>query len=453
MTKSPPFVAFAGIAPTIGDTAIGQSILHGLKTNVGVPIHVHTNRPDVFGLLPQLGADDQLRPRVPALAPRPHAAHVLPFRLRTLLADLRRTGGRTALPPDRYAALRDVLEGCAALVFQGGPDWNDRMMDRRRVIERWLLLEAARYYGVRVYQVGVSCGPFGWRYPQRLWMAPLCRRALDRYDMLFVRDRFSRPALERLGVRARVVESTDAAVFLQAAADPRYAHVEARIRAADGRPRVVVSVRDYQPAYPDALKARDHALTALARALDRVQRDLANVFFLSTDHNPRPDKMTDLAVAARLQEMMTTPGSVVIDEDVANPAALKHIYGQFDAMISMRLHPTILALDLGVPALLLSYDAKCTDFFRSLALEEYVVPLEAFDPEAAVLHVATMLASPGLRDDIRQRVAALRRAHAADYEPMYAQIAARAQQLSESGRQPTAPAGGGPRVRQAVTHG
>ena len=441
-----PHLCFLGIAPTTGDTAIGQSILHGLKARTGLPIRVRTPRPDVFGALPELDDDDEVRPALPAIPAPALRTPALPFRLNRLLADLRRTGGARTLPPSVHAALRDALQGCAAVIFQGGPNWNDRMLDRRKAFERWLFLEAARGFGCRTYHVGVSCGPFAWRYPDRLWMAPLCRRALACYDILFVRDAFSRSALERLRVSTRVVESTDAAVFLAARPDPAYAHVEARIHARSGRPRVVVCARDYQPAYPDARRVRDDVFAALAHALDEVQRDLADVFFLSTDHNPQPHKRTDVEVARDLQSRMRTAGSVVIDVDVRNPSALKHIYGRFDAMISMRLHPTILALDRGVPCLLLSYDAKCDDFFSRLGLRDDAVPLRAFRADHAVERIGRMLRDAGLRRRIALRYAELKRAHASDWEPMYDQIAWRARQLitARGARHSGVPAGAQP---------
>ncbi|HXE79724.1 MAG TPA: polysaccharide pyruvyl transferase family protein [Vicinamibacterales bacterium] len=428
--KDAPHLCFPGIAPTIGDAAIGQSILQALKARTRLPIRVLTPRPDIFRALPELDDADIVRtplPPVPLPAVRTPA---LPFRLRRLLTDLRTTGGAHTLPHAVYAEMRDTLEGCAAVVIQGGPNWTDRMLNRRKVLERWLFLEAAHAYGCRIYHVGVSCGPFAWGWPDRLWMAPLTRRALDCHDILFVRDGFSRPALHRLGVSTRIVESTDAAVFLKSRPDPAYADIERRIQAHSSRPRVVVCTRDYQPAYPEALRVRHEVYAGLARVLDHVQRELADVFFLSTDHTPQPHKRTDVEVARTLRSLMRTPGSVLIDVEVRNPSALKHLYGRFDAMISMRLHPTVLALDHGVPCLLLSYDAKCDDFFTRLDLGEYVVPLAAFRPNEALDCINRMLCDEGLRHRITGRYAALRRAHASDWEPMYEQIAWRARQLA-----------------------
>jgi polysaccharide pyruvyl transferase WcaK-like protein len=255
------------------------------------------------------------------------------------------------------------------------------------------------------------------------------RNALNRHDILFVRDAFSHAALDRLGVTTRVVDSTDAAVFLQAAPDPAYAHVERRIDAARERQRLVVCVRDYQPRYAEALQARERVLTTLALVLDHVQQSLADVFFLGTDHQPQESKHTDLFIAEQVRSRMKVAGAVILDEDVANAAALKSQYGKFDAMISMRLHPTILALDGGVPCLILAYDDKCQDFFRSLELEDFVTPVTDFDAARGIRQVTDLLRTPGLGERIRARYARLRAAHASDWDPMFEQIAARVQVL------------------------
>lgn len=435
-----PFVCFSGIAPTIGDTAIGQSILQGLRVHTDLPVHVHTNRPDVFSALP--GVDD-VRWKLPVVPPPSLRSPTFALKLRAVLQDLRRTGGAHVLPPPAYTALREALHGCAAVVFQGGPSWNDRMMNARKALERWLFVEAAAHYGARVYHVGVSCGPFDWPYPRRLWMQWLCRNALDRHDLLLVRDAFSRPALQRIGVTTRVVESTDAAVFLRSCSDPEFAHVEERISVATGRQRLVVCVRDYQRSYPEAVRARHRVLPALAKVLDTVQAELADVFFLSTDHNPHDGKETDVAIAQAVQRMMTVPGTTLIDTDVRNPAALKHIYGRFDAMVSMRLHPTILALDHGVPCLLLSYDGKCQDFFSRLDLQEFAVPLEQFDVAPAIRQVRQMLRDATLRRRITSRYGQLKAAHANDYAAMYEEIKLRGESggWTQESQHPQPPAG------------
>ncbi len=448
-----PFICFSGVAPTIGDAAIGQGIIQRLKGRLDLPIHVRTANPSIFGALPEIGAGDRIAGRLPAI-PRPRfRSPGFPVRLWRLVRDLRRTGGARALPADVHAALRESLAGCAAVIFQGGPAWTDRMMDRSRALDRALFLEAARYYGARTYHVGVSCGPFGWSHPERLWMAPLCRSALSRYDMLVVRDLFSRPALESLGVTTRIVESTDAAVFLHSDRGEAAERVSRELAAASGsRPRLVVALRDYQAAaYPKAWNLKARTLASLATVLDRVQRDMAQVCFLSTDHKARQEKESDVAVARQVQSMMTVPGSLIVDEEIRNPAALARLYGQFTAMISMRLHPTVLALAHGVPCLLLSYDEKCRDFFASLGLQQDAVPLADFAPGPAIARVAAMLADEGLRRRISARYGALRRAHATDYEPMFREIDARAQALIALGavaRRAPAPTAAGAALRR-----
>jgi polysaccharide pyruvyl transferase WcaK-like protein len=251
-------------------------------------------------------------------------------------------------------------------------------------------------------------------------------------------------------VTTPAVESTDAAVFLHSRPDDAFADVERRILAQSGRPRVVVAVRDFQPAYGLSAELRSRVLGELARTLDHVQRELGDVFFLSTDHNPQSLKKTDVEIAHAVQGMMRTPGSTVIDVDIGVPSALKHIYGHFDAMVSMRLHPTILALGRGVPCLLLSYDSKCDDFFARLRLNDFMLPLATFNAPAAIERVSRMLRDRAIRDHITPQYDALRRAHADDWDPMFEQIAGRAREIAgRAGAGIVRRPGGYTRVRRA----
>lgn len=424
-----PHVAFVGLAPTVGDTAIGQSILQGLRHHVGLPIRVYTNRADIFSRLPEVGPGDEILSTLPPRIPIPSDTIAgYGVRHHRLLVDLRSTGGVNRLPPELSTALRSMFETCAGIVFQGGPHWN--WMTYERAMQRRYLLEAARFYNVAAYHVGVSCGPFDWNVPARLWMGPLFCNTLDLYNAIFVRDSFSKPSLHHIGVTTNVVDSTDAAVFLEPYADPEFHEVDDRIRRTTKRPRVAVCLRDFQPRYTAAVRHRDAALREMARLLDIVSERLADVYFLGTDHNYSKDKQTDSEIAAHVQESMGTSDSTLIDADVWNPSVLKHFYGQFDAIITMRLHPAILSLGSGVPTLVLSYDPKCSDFVERLGLGEYVIPIQKFSSQSALPMVEKMISDPHLEARIRHAYDQLKQVHAGGYEPMYRTIRERAAVLA-----------------------
>ena len=420
-----PFIIIYAIAPTVGDTGIGQSLLQLVKANTSVPVHIHTPAVDVFSALPELEPQDRVCGRFPRVQLRYLRSPLIPLRWKDYIYDLRHTGGLNVLPKANYEDLRTTLSGCVAVIMQGGPAWNDRFLAWRKVVERWLFMEVARHYGCSVYHVGVGAGPFSWGYPQRLWMKPLVRSALNQYTSLLVRDRASKPAIGRMGASPTVVSSTDTAVYLKAAADDRYADVEKLATQNKSRPRLAVCVRDYQSNYPQARQCRSEAMIRLAGVLDRIQRETADVYFLSTDHHTRPAKQSDVEVARHIQTLMEVEGSTVVDRDVANAAALKHIYGQFDGLLSMRLHPCIFALELGVPCLVISYDQKCDDFFSRLGLSDYVFPLYAVDVEEVARKAQGMFADASLSETIRTAYTALQEQHRHDYDSMFEDIRAR----------------------------
>ncbi|BAM03526.1 polysaccharide pyruvyl transferase family protein [Phycisphaera mikurensis] len=431
--KTPtPRILFSGISPTVGDTGIGLAILQGLRRRSDLPVHAYVDRPGVFRALPELaGPGDAVHERLVWAVPAVGGRKTYPRTLRLARA-LARDGGRAVLDAEAFARVRGVFEGAAGLVFQGGPTWNDRWLKPRMVLQNRLLLSAARFYRVPAFQLGVGCGPFDLAGPRGVLLRPLLRSTLDLHTGILVRDDASGPALRRLGVRAQVVESTDAAVFLRPREDPAAAPLAARI-AAGQRPRVGVCVRDYQANYPDALARREKVFAELAATLDRVQRDHADVFFLGTDRQREASagKPDDVATARGVRARMAVPGSVVLDEPVEDPAALKHLYGLFDAVVSLRLHPVIFALAQGVPCHLVSYDPKCDAFLASLGpgFGERILRPDAFAAAEAADRVAADLADAAVRGRIRAAFDGLRARHAGDWEPVHAAIAQRTDEL------------------------
>lgn len=419
-------ILFYGIAPTVGDTAIGQSILARLNAKCQLPLQIFTTHPETFSKLPE-AAGATVHGLLPAVPVPSLRSPLFPLRLTRLIADLRATGGLRTLSPESHATLRDALEGCAAVVFQGGPNWNDRWMGTAKALERWLFVEAAHHYGAKVFHVGVSCGPFDWSWPRGVWLRPIARAALSRHDLLIVRDSYSTGALERLGVRTNVVSSTDAAVFLEPRAnDKEFRDVESLIKSESERPRVAVCVRDLQPRYGYDEQSKSRLWSDIARVLDQIQRDHATVFFLGTDYAEQESKLSDLTVAKRVKSMMKTSGAVVIETEVWDASALKQFYGLFDVMLSMRLHPSILALGQGTPSLVVSYDRKCEDFLAQIGKPEWALPFTGFDPEATISKVAEILRTPDSRQTTQSAMATLAARHADDWDAMFTAINDRA---------------------------
>lgn len=412
-------ITFVGAAPTIGDTGIGQGILQGLRARCPHRWRVYSDNAEVFAALPEIRGDDEVLGRLPYVAvPRPTDRSFL-WRYPRLLNACRRSGGRGVLDESTLAAWRGAFEGSAALVLQGGPSLTDPWFDTEDMLRQRVVLALARYYGVPVFALGVGCGPFTWGWPRRAWNRPIARRVLRGFESIVARDAASASALRAMGLPpSKAVASTDAAVFLEPRHDERFASVARRIDAAR-RPRIAVCTRDYQSRYGIPPTERAGILGRLARLLDSVQERVGDVFFLCTDHLVREDKETDNDVAAEVLAQMTRPGAQIIADDVANPAMLKALYGLFDAMFTMRLHPAIFAMGMGVPCQVLSYDRKCDEFFKQVGCAEDSIGIDRFDPAASFRRVASFVADPGHRERVLAGFDSLRRRHAGDWDAVY----------------------------------
>jgi polysaccharide pyruvyl transferase WcaK-like protein len=86
-----------------------------------------------------------------------------------------------------------------------------------------------------------------------------------------------------------------------------------------------------------------------------------------------------------------------------------NLVSRLDLMIGMRLHSTLTALRVGVPAINLSYTLKGGDIFRQLGFGDRVVDLDLFmaNPDAVYDRAAALLGHPAARDEVSQRVRAI----------------------------------------------
>ena len=420
-----PRILYTGISPTVGDTAIGQATLSMLKARLGLPIHAYVDRPEVFALMPELQGDaDQIDSSLTWKLPRLGDGWRRRLGYLRICRKLERGSRGEGLPDglrDRFAT---HFDGAAALVLQGGPNWADRWTDLRSVMERRLMLAAARSFGVPAYHLGVGCGPFAWSGSKSWSLTKLARHTLNLYDTIVVRDQASGPALKRLGVQTHVIESTDMAVGLTPQSDPRYTELAQQIDQSPS-PKLVVCVRDFQHNYPQMKQKRADIIDAFAQALDQVTPRLGSIWFLSTDQQAYSGKATDADFAREIQAKRRGGGAVIVDQEVALPSALKDLYGRFDAMLSLRLHPTILALGQGVPSAVISYDRKCEEFFQQVGRPHAMLRPEEISVQRLVEAIDALLAEND-RSAIRSAMTTLVEAQRGALAPVFEAIGSRA---------------------------
>ena len=227
-----------------------------------------------------------------------------------------------------HAAIAD----CDAVLLGGGGLFQD-ITSWRSPLYYLALLDAAQRAHKRTILFAQGVGPL-----QRRWIRRLCRRVLNRVDLITVRDAASAEVLREMGVTEPPVHRTaDLALLLDPApADPVTGGA------------LVVCPRPW--AGDDWVRPLARALRGVALALNRLV--LAIPFDTKRDHNIAG------AVAAAAGGRVAAPP--------AQPAELLGALQSAELVVGVRLHALMLGALAGVPVIGLSYDPKVSAFLEAL---------------------------------------------------------------------------------------
>ena len=281
-----------------------------------------------------------------------------------------------------WRAVRD----CDLLLSGGGSLLQDRT-STRSLLYYLFLMSLARRMGKRVMLYANGIGPVLRPANRRR-----VRRAVERADLVTLRDHSSKQELLDMGVQRADLHVTADPVFTMEWTGGQVERLLAAAGLEEERPFVAVSVRDWQGMGDFPKK--------LAAVCDHLQRrhGLTAVFLLM-----QPER--DRAVSALTREAMETD-SVLLD-GALTPEQLMAVVAKSRLCLSMRLHTLIFAARVSVPMAGLVYDPKVSSY-----LEELDMPAAGdvtdFDPDAACRVLDDLLADyDARRADLAERSAAL----------------------------------------------
>lgn len=303
----------------LGDEAILQSIVTGLRAERPVEITVFSRNPD----------DTRARHNV---------EHVLPVR------DLSR---QEVLPAVQRLDL--LIVGGGGILFDA---------------EAQLYLREAKLaqeVGVPVALYAVSAGPLQERQAQTL-----VRDVLNHAALVTVRERRARQVLENVGVTRDILVTADPALLLEP--EPLPADTLKREGIDERHLLVGLSVREPGVAAPDIDVDHYHALLANAAdfMIDRYDADLVFVPMEPTRLDPQHSH-------AVISKMSCAKRATVLKGDYT-PGQVLELIGHFHFALGMRLHFLIFAALQGVPFVALPYAGKVAGFLDDLGLGQ--PPLE-----------------------------------------------------------------------------
>lgn len=258
---------------------------------------------------------------------------------------LMRNLGIQSVPKMDFAAVKQAISECDALVFPGGSIFQD-VTSTRSVIYYSNLVKVAKKHNKKVIMLGQGIGPLTSWTGKRLATA-----AFNAADMLAVRDPMSISALKSLGVKTNPRSTADCAFLLP---PPPEKSEDSTSYGVAGMKTVGVSVR---PWGKDKSKAVITAFADLVKLLS------------SNGYVPVMMALDDTEDRKIIEAIAKKHGGKVPDlKGLTTPTQLQQRVARMEAVIAMRLHAGILASTVGIPSLMVSYDPKVTAFANLMGL-------------------------------------------------------------------------------------
>ena len=241
-----------------------------------------------------------------------------------------------------------AVKDCDALLLGGGSLLQDRT-STRSILYYLSMIHCAKRMGKRVVLYANGIGPVEKRRNRKR-----VKRAIDRVDLVTLRDRASAEELREMGVTNPNIHVTADPVFcLDPASDEAsISLLEQAGLEADSR-FVAVSVRKW----PGSANFSEE----MAAFCDDLRRTYnMEVLFLLM----QPEK--DREAAQQVRDAMEEP-SYILDVP-CSALELMGVLGKAKLCLAMRLHALIFAARMAVPALGLVYDPKVEHYLRELEM-------------------------------------------------------------------------------------
>lgn len=281
-----------------------------------------------------------------------------------------RNYGLKAVPRFSLGQVWQAVKECDLLLSGGGSLLQDRT-STRSLMYYLSLIHLAKAMGKKVALYANGIGPVLRTGNRR----QVCR-AVERADLVTLRDHSSLQELRDMGVQRQDLHVTADPVFtMQWAEDERVDEILSATKLPVGQPFAVLSVRSW----PDM---KDFA-RELAAVCDHLynQHGLMSLFVLM-----QPE--SDRALSAQVMAQMTTP-AVLLDQPLT-PEELMGVVARGKLCLAMRLHTLIFAARTAVPLVGLVYDPKVKSYLQELGMPS-AGDVSRLDRRQAILHLDELL--------------------------------------------------------------
>ncbi len=254
---------------------------------------------------------------------------------------------------DRFSPVKvfKALKRCDVLVSGGGSILQDRT-SAKSIWYYLLIIRAAEIMKRRVVIYANGIGPV-----RRRLNRVFVRRAVERADLVTLRDRNSETELKRMGVRRPELHVTADTVFSTENTSPDRALFRSsaeKYGIPSDRPFAAVSLRKWKYLSEDFSRS-------MAEICDHIySRYGYNIVFVVMQ---TPE---DADISRETAALMSSPSYVV--DGSPGMEELMSVVGSAEFIMCMRLHTLIFAANMGVPSLGIIYDPKVKGYLDMLGM-------------------------------------------------------------------------------------
>lgn len=253
----------------------------------------------------------------------------------------------------RFRDMRKAVRSCDVLISGGGSLLQDST-STKSLLYYTMVMNLAKHYGKKLVVYANGIGPVAKEGNRKR-----VRKAVEKADLITLRDERSRDELLQMGVQDREMHITADPVFAYKGAEKYREQEKAeqllkRLGLPGYKKFVGVSVRAWQALDPGFENK-------IASLCDWIHREygLKTVFILMQDS-------LDREISERIRSLMESDSYVIEYGNRENQ--LMGVTGSARFMISMRLHTLIFAANMGVPTLGLVYDHKVSEYLSILGM-------------------------------------------------------------------------------------
>ena len=279
--------------------------------------------------------------------------------------------GLNAVPRFNLLQVWRAVSQCDMLLSGGGSLLQDRT-STRSLLYYLFVMHLARRKGKKVMLYANGIGPVSRPSNRRR-----VKRAVDRADLVTLRDHSSAKELREMGVaRADLHVTADPVFTMERAGQERVDAILRETGLNQEQPFAVVSVRDWPGTeqFPEELAAVcDHLYE---------RHGLVSLFVLM-----QPDH--DRQISRQVLENMNSPG-LLLDRQL-EPTDLMGVIATGKLCLAMRLHTIIFAARAAVPVVGLVYDPKVSSYLQELDMPS-AGEVERFDRNRAIHCVDQIMA-------------------------------------------------------------